>query len=334
MLFNKIASIYSKYQLRWNHDMIKDIILKSNIWFIQELRGSIKDIEIEENFDLLVQRPLGLLFTFLFISLNITPLTVSLLSMILGIFSGVFFMMQDYIYFALIGSLLLILAGILDSSDGQLARLTNSSSKYGMIIDGFIDTIVFFAAYLGCSIYLYPKYGVWVFLLSIVSGFLHSVQSMLYDYQKNEFSYLVAHKTCYRNPTTEETKQCLNSKTTIWHRLLDYLYLDYVMKQNWFNTRKGSIKQKFESVSCDERQKAKFSQSYKMTYLPLLSWWALLGGTNTHRTLIIIFCLFKHFEYYLVINVFLTLPTLMLVLIQYRIDLAFLKEFGYRNEHL
>ena len=307
--------------------MIKKFILNNNYWFIQKLRNSIKNIEIEENFDLLVQRPLGLLFTFLFIRLNVTPLTVSLLSMVLGILSGIFFIMQNNIFFAIIASLLLILAGILDSSDGQLARLTNASSKLGMIIDGFIDNIVFLAVYIGCLIYLYPKYGFWIFPLGLLSGFLHSIQSMLYDFQKNEVSYLIARKEDYRNPSTEETKKSIESNSTIWCRLLDYLYFDYVRKQNWLNTRKGSIKQKFEAIAQDKNQSVKFSQLYKKTYLPLLSWWALFGGTNTHRTLIIICCLFQHFDYYLIINIFLTPPVLFLLLIQHRIDIKFLKGF-------
>ena len=201
--------------------MIKKLILTSNHPFIKELRTSIKNIEIEERFDLVFSRPLGLLFTRMAIWLKLTPLFVSIVSMIFGVLAGILFYWQDHLFIVLMACLFLIIAGVLDSTDGQLARLTNQSSKIGMIVDGAIDNVVFMAVYVGACIYLLPQYGLIILILGIISGACHSIQSLMYDYQKNEFSFYIGNKTQYRNPTVDEVKKTAGTPKGFWAKCLN-----------------------------------------------------------------------------------------------------------------
>lgn len=307
--------------------MIKEFILTNNSSFIKQLRQSIKIVEIEERMDLLIHRPIGLVMSWGAIKLGMTPLQISLLSMFTGIVAGVLYFWHFNFWMAALAGFFLVLSGILDTVDGQVARLTGQSSQFGMVIDGTIDNVVFVAAYTGAALPYWSEYQWYGVGVVIVSGFLHSLQSLVFDYYKNEFSFLYAEQKHYRNPETEETKVQLQNAKGFLEKLLRAFYLDYVRKQNWLTTRKGTIKQRFETLATNPETKDQFKQEYKKTFSPYMTFWALFGGSNTHRTLIIIACLFAAFDMYLYINIALTLPVILLTFLQARADRKFLSRF-------
>jgi len=308
--------------------MIKNFIMTNNSFFIRELRKSIKSIEIEEVLDLVFHRPLGLIFTWFAIKFRLTPLHVSLLSLLAGVVSGVFFFWQENILSICVGSILLTVSAIFDSSDGQLARLTGTSSEAGMIIDGIIDNAVFVSVYFfGCT-HFYPEYGFWIIILGVVSGFANSIHSLAYDFYKHEVSFLASGVDSMRNPTLDEVKEKLKTEKGFSRRIRNILHLDYVRKQYWFTIRKGEVKQKFETFRNDLKTKDEFKAKYKEKYSIIMRFWALCGGTNMHRTLMMVFSFFAAFDYYLYFNlIVLTIPVIVLILIQNRMDNEFLKSF-------
>lgn len=93
----------------------------------------------------------------------------------------------------IIGVILLAFANFCDSTDGQLARLTNQKSMKGRCLDGFAGDVWFVAIYLAIIIRLFNvpmpgtelRWGIWIFVLCAVSGILcHSPQSSLADYYR------------------------------------------------------------------------------------------------------------------------------------------------------
>ena len=296
--------------------MIKEYILTSNRPFIKELRNSIKSIEIEEKLDLIFHRPLGLLFSKFAIKIKLTPLYISLLSLLSGALSGILFYWQQNIILTSIGSVLLTLSAVLDSSDGQVARLTNTSSEVGRIIDGLIDNFVFVFVYFFATLHFYPKYGAWIFLLAMASGFCNSLHSLIYDFYKNEVAFIYSGVSSQRNEDIASLKA--KYKDAKWYgKIVYFLHLDYLKKQYFFTIRKGENKKKFEVLRNSSEIKELFKGKYKKELLPLMPYWALFGGTNVHRTLMMIFSLAGAFHYYLFFNlIFLTIPILILVSIQ------------------
>lgn len=304
--------------------MVRQFIRSSRIPFIVTLRRSIKLLEIEETYDLLINRPLGLLFAFAARRFNLTPTQVSVISLVLGMTGGALFYFQNQSPRIIAGAFLVLLAGILDSTDGQLARLTNQSSKLGMIIDGAIDNLVFTTLYLaGCAACL-PEYGLWIVPLGLISGFCHSTQSLIYDFYKNEFSYWYGNFTQYRNPGVAEVMGRKPEASTRLARVLGWIYLDYVRKQNAFTTRTLDIRAQFEARK--QSLGDAFYPAYKRAYEPFLTGWALSGGTVLHTWLIILFSLAHRFDVYLLVNIGLMLPLGVLTWQQYRRDLTFLKD--------
>ena len=86
-------------------------------------------------------------------------------------------------------SLLLIFAGIFDSSDGQLARMGGKSTKLGLVLDGLCDNLVFSSAYIGSTLTVMPIWGYWIWPIALLAGFCHSFQSAMLDYYNREYLY-------------------------------------------------------------------------------------------------------------------------------------------------
>jgi hypothetical protein len=309
--------------------MIKQYILKSLNPFIEELRESIKAIEIEEKLDLIFHRPLGLIFSKFAIKLGLTPLHVSFLSLFSGILGGILFYWQENIFLTLLGSFILTLSAIFDSSDGQVARLTKKTTEFGRVVDGLIDNFVFVFIYFFASLHFYPLYGIWIFVLAAVSGFFNSLHSLIYDFYKNEVAFIYCGINSQRNEDIEEVKDKYKGKGKgFFGKICYFLHRDYLRKQYFFTIRKGENKKRFEILKNSPEIKDAFREKYKKELLPLMPYWALFGGTNTHRTLIMFFCIFGSFHYYLIFNLIcLTIPIFILVFIQNRRDRAFLNSF-------
>ncbi|KQC03167.1 MAG: CDP-alcohol phosphatidyltransferase [Methanoculleus sp. SDB] len=83
-----------------------------------------------------------------FIRLGLTPNQISLLSLILGFACAYFFFHRAFG----IGSLMLLLSGILDLIDGTVARQQDTESDFGAVIDWIVDKYVDAIALLGIGL--------------------------------------------------------------------------------------------------------------------------------------------------------------------------------------
>ena len=83
---------------------------------------------------------------------GITPNQITFLSFLTGIGAAVCFFLSQF----LIGSILLAVSGILDLTDGSVARLNNKKSDFGAIIDWIVDKYVdgFVLLAIGLSVFV------------------------------------------------------------------------------------------------------------------------------------------------------------------------------------
>ena len=167
--------------------------------FNELLRSSFKSDETEEWLDIHFNRPIGLAFALMWQKLGVTPNTITILSIFLGIAAGVMFYFTDVAH-NVAGALLLMLANFCDSTDGQLARLTNQKSLIGRILDGVSGDIWFFAIYLAFVLRLQDqliplmslRWGIGIWVLAAIAGFLvHIPQSSLSDYYRQIHLYFL-----------------------------------------------------------------------------------------------------------------------------------------------
>ncbi len=145
--------------------------------------------EIEEITNLYLIHPASSFLTPRFAWLGITPNAVSLAGMGFGILAGFAYYHFRDPRWAVAGFVLMVAWHVMDGADGQLARLTNAQSELGKILDGICDYVTFIAVYSALAAALYRDMGAWSWLLAVVAGICHAVQSAAYEAQRQEYGF-------------------------------------------------------------------------------------------------------------------------------------------------
>jgi CDP-diacylglycerol---serine O-phosphatidyltransferase len=107
-----------------------------------------------------------------------------------GIAAGVAYHFYPHTWCVFLGFALMFAWHVLDGADGQLARLTNSFSEFGKVIDGICDYVTFSAVYTGLALTLADAHGNWVWWLVILAGLCHAMQSAAYELQRQYYNVL------------------------------------------------------------------------------------------------------------------------------------------------
>jgi len=210
---------------------------------IDNVRATLKSAETEGPFELYVTRTPGYLWACLFKRAGIHPVTVTLMSIIIGAASGWFFYSEE-LCMNLIGMGLLIWANWYDCADGQLARMTNKRTLIGRILDGFCGDVWFFFIYLFLCLRLQGhhipftgvKWGIWIWLLGAWSGLrCHGRQCAIGDYYRNIHLYfLLGPKKAELDSSAsikDEMRQLKWNSSEWFHKLYLYFYARYTASQ-------------------------------------------------------------------------------------------------------
>ncbi len=158
---------------------------------VSEFEKSLKSNDTEEKIDIWFYRPIGLKIAKFCAKTNISPNTVTIVSIYIGVAAGIFFYF-DNIWINIVGMLLLMFANSLDSADGQLARLTNNKSRYGRILDGMAGDFWFVSIGISlCLRLMHAGWSPWIWIVVFMSGFSHLIQSAMSDYYRNVYLYFL-----------------------------------------------------------------------------------------------------------------------------------------------
>ena len=95
-----------------------------------KMEDTLKSQDTEEPIDILFYRPLGFRCAVLASKLHITPNMITIFSIFIGVAAGLLFYPAD-LKTNVIGMLLLVIANLMDSTDGQLAKLTDNHTRLG-----------------------------------------------------------------------------------------------------------------------------------------------------------------------------------------------------------
>jgi len=151
-----------------------------------------KAYEIEELADVYFFRPLGAVLAHASRPVGISPNALTVLGGIVGAIGGALLYDES---FGLLAFVLLILHGVIDSADGQLARLTNRTSKLGRILDGVGGYATHAAAYLAIAAGHVARGGhrsIWVW--AVAAGICTALQAQMYDYHRTLYATVVTRK--------------------------------------------------------------------------------------------------------------------------------------------
>lgn len=197
-----------------------------------EYKKSLKMLEVEEVLDLIIFRPPAFLLVKLIYQTSITPNQITWVSLFFGVFGAFLITFGTATAFTL-AAICFIIYNILDCSDGQLARLQNSGTLTGRIVDGFADYIVAVTSYLaigvGYASNTNDPFFYWT--LTVLAGFSNALHSFALDYYRNQFlDYALDRKSILGEDLEQfetEYNRLITAKKWSLDRLLIWIYLNY-----------------------------------------------------------------------------------------------------------
>jgi phosphatidylglycerophosphate synthase len=155
-----------------------------------------KAYEIEELADVYFFRPLGMIFAQLARALRLTPTAVTIVGSAVGIAGGVLLFTPRL---GLVGFALIIFHSILDSSDGQLARMTGQTTEFGRLLDGIGGGLTYVAIICSIAAGMIAR-GAQAFpwsahdtaplviaMLAFLSGVATVLHALMYDYHRTSY---------------------------------------------------------------------------------------------------------------------------------------------------
>ena len=287
----------------------------------EEYYQTLKSTETEDWLDFHVIRPLCFYCAKGFAALGIHPNTVTILSMIIGAVSCVFFAQGCFYYngvtgliYNLLGILLLMIADILDCTDGQLARMTNQRSLVGRILDGLAGFAWFIPIYHAIVLRFYLHHEIefsWlgiedtptnaiiatiiVYCFSLYSGFVGmGGQQRLADYYiQIHLFFLKGEKGSELDNSVrqQEVYDQMTKDTPAYARIFQKSYVDYTFKQEkatpQFQRLMAKIREKYGST---DNMPEEVRNEFHRYSLALMKWNGLLTF-NFRSFWLFLFCL-------------------------------------------
>ena len=195
---------------------------------------------VEEWADRRFFRPVGWWLAKTLAPTGISADDVTLASLVLGVAAGHFFFYSRP-WLNAIGVALFVISDVLDSADGQLARLRGTSTRMGRILDGLADTgrFVSLYAHLGARLYV-AGWGWSGPLLALAAILSHSYQAAAADYIRQAYLYFAVGKGSELD-LPEQTLPPIPAGASIWTRLSAWFYGDYVRRQAWLFPRTTAL---------------------------------------------------------------------------------------------
>jgi len=279
---------------------------------IEEYRRSLKMPEAEEVADLAFYRPLGFILVKAVYRTPVTPNQITLLSLVAGLISAVLFSKGSYPA-PIWGAFWYAGANILDCADGQLARIQNSGTLLGRVIDGAADYISSIAIFIGIGLGLAAT-GKEAWTVVVFGGISSALHAMFFDHYQSEFiSTVRAEKNFLDREIEQFTYEIGRLKDEQKDRIKTLLlgvYIRYLKIQ-----KKSSTKRELQAF--DPLQ-------YRQENSLMIRLWSFMGPT-TNRTLLIACALAGRIDAYLWIiitagNIYLAVSYLIQLRIHRRLE--------------
>ena len=236
-----------------------------------------KAYEIEELVDVYFFRRLGFLVARLAAALRLTPAHVTVFGALVGIAGGALLYDQRLGLYAFA---LLILHGIIDSADGQLARMTGQVTELGRVLDGVAGYLTHASIYVAIATGVMQGGGSGAILLwMVLAGIANAIQAQMYEYHRDNYATIAVKGAAPRDPT-QITKGLLKS-----------LYAGYLATARMLNGLHTEVESRVAARSTEgvvrEDDRARYRKCF---YWPMRGW-NLLGDNMRRYAIGILVCL-------------------------------------------
>jgi len=248
--------------------------------------------ELEGCIDIYFYRKVGFQLARLFAALGLTPTTVSAIGCICGVTAGHFYYYRD-LRLNIFGMLLHVAANVFDNADGQLARLTNQTTRMGRLIDGVADHLVWLSVYFHLALRCGSEGSpLAIAVLALAAGLSHGCQAAAADYCRTGYLYFVRGRARANLDSSAELRsefQRLRWPNQPWQKVLLAFYLNFTSQQELFAPGLQRLHEVTERAFSEEIP-LWLRDEYRELARPFLAWWRLLM-TNTRMLLLFLLLL-------------------------------------------
>ena len=269
-----------------------------------------KAFEIEELADVYFFRPLGAIIARGGRALGMTPTHLTVLGTLIGVTGGSFLYDERLGVFAFA---LLILYGIIDSADGQLARLTGQVTELGRVLDGVGGYVTHGAIYLAIAAGAIHRGGSSSILIwMLLAGMANALQAQMYDY----------HRTAYITVVAEGHAPDNDPANVPWW--LRALLRGYLVTQRWLIGLHAQVEAALAARSVAGNVREDDRARYRECFYGPVRGWNLLGDNTRFYTIGVLVCLHRIDLFFAFILVPMNLALITLWLWQRSADRRFL----------
>jgi len=195
---------------------------------------------VEEWADRRFFRPLGWRLATALLPTRVSADAVTLASLVLGVLAGHLFWYRSA-WINASGVLLFILSDVLDSVDGQLARLRGTSTRMGRVLDGLADSGRFVSLYGHLAARLYVTHWHWGGVaLALAALFSHSYQAAAADFIRQAYLRFAVGAGDELDVVADAAIGG-GSGASLWERISSWIYGDYTRRQAWLFPRTTAL---------------------------------------------------------------------------------------------
>ena len=289
-----------------------------------------RTVDIEEVTNLYLFVPLSHWLVPRLAFFKITPNMVSVTGMAFGIVAALsYFHYRDY-RFSLLGLFLMGICHVLDGADGALARMTNSQSEFGKVIDGICDYVVYGSVYLALALAMIPTHGTTVWYIVVGAGISHALQSGAYELQRQEYDFWGYGKKSAELPELIPLK-ALSPDLSFLGKVAAILGNLYARMQYRFSGLDHAFRPALKKYIAEHPDKIDaFQDAYRRKFAPIVRRWGVMCAN--YRTYgIFIACIMQQPILYFGLEIIiLNLILILLIYKQKRYNKAFLQQITIR----
>jgi phosphatidylglycerophosphate synthase len=269
-----------------------------------------KSVEIEELADVYFFRPAGSLIARAARALGISPVGLTLAGALIGIIGGALLYDERL---GLIAFALLIVHSIVDSADGQLARMTGRTSEMGRALDGLSGYATHAAIYLAIGAGLVHRGGSPLVIGSmLLAGMASAIHAGMYDYYRHVY---VAVVTEGRLPGQASPKM---------PPPIGWLFGLYLLVQRWLTGSHTRVEAALLERSTEDRVSEEDRNRYRECFYSRVRGWNFLGDNTRFYAIGILACFHRLDLFFAFVLVPMNLAFLLLWLWQRQGDQKFL----------
>jgi hypothetical protein len=238
-----------------------------------EAKLALKGEAIEEWIDLRFFRPVGIRIARALQPSTVTPNQVTMWSLWIGLLASHLFLYTN-VWVNVGAFVLVVIADLLDSADGQLARLRGTASRAGRIMDGYADNLRWIMLYfmIAGRLMFFEGWGWQAIAFPIVAGVCHSLHSATIDFVHGSYLELSYEKGKVDLPENLEAPG-----NTWWWRNASWFYGGFVLRQSQLFPRTVELLRRSRTTGLDPEVRAEYARRQRklLTACPWI-------GQNAH----------------------------------------------------